>query len=123
MNQRNVTRWLMPALLATTVLASPLALANHHGEGHRGDRPHGKPPAEACDRLRAGEAPFDDDRREAFRERMDQRHDEIAQRLQLTAEQREIWDDLRDEQRAKWQERMAERHERMLERCEEADED
>ncbi|MDX1756560.1 MAG: hypothetical protein R3175_10915 [Marinobacter sp.] len=115
MRSTTATHWLMPALFSVTLLASPLALAGHHGaESH-----HGKPPGDVCERLRAGEAPLDrDERRAAFHERMEQRRAEMADRLQLTETQREIWDQIHEEQKAEWEQHREERRARMMEHCE-----
>lgn len=115
MTRKNLTRWLMPALLTSAVLAAPLAYADRHGEGH-----HRMPPEEMCQRLQSGEEfPGGDERREEHRERMEQRWAEMADRLQLTDEQRKTWDEIHAEQKAEWQERMDDRRQRMMERCEE----
>ena len=53
-----------------------------------------------------------------MREKANERHEEMAGRLQLTDEQREIWDQIRDERRQDHQERF----EKLKERCENNDE-
>lgn len=117
MNRSKATRWLMPALFSATLLASPLALAGHHGDGgHRG-----KPPGDICERLQDGEAPFERQHGEEFRERMEQRRADMADRLQLTDEQREIWSQIHEEQKAEWEQKREERRARMMEHCEEQD--
>ncbi len=102
------------ALMASVLLTTgSLALADHHG-GKRGHGHHDK--EEMCQHFREGTGPFDHEQR---REKMQQHHEDIAERLQLSAEQRAIWDDIRDERQAKHQKRHARMHEKMQERCNE----
>lgn len=118
MTPKNLTRWLAPALLTSAVLAAPLAYADRHGDGH----PPRMSPEEMCERLQSGEDfPGKDDRREEHQQRMEQRWAEMADRLQLTDEQRTTWDEIHTEQKAEWQDRMEERRQHMLERCNEMD--
>lgn len=101
---------LTSALISAALLASPLALADHHG--HDGKRHYG----DFCEKMDSGEW---QEKREEMREKADQRHEEVADRLQLTDEQRVTWDEIRDERRQKYEERA----ERMKERCETRDEE
>lgn len=110
-------RWLLPALCSAALLASPMAFAGHHGHG---DHSRGKPSAETCERFQDGREGRHQQRWQQHRERMNERHAEVAERLELTPAQRQTWDTIRDEQQAKWQERMAERQDRMRERCQAA---
>lgn len=100
------------ALISAALLASPLAMADHHGdrEGHHGKRHHG----DVCEKMESGDW---QEKREAMREKADQRHEDMAERLQLTSEQREIWDEMRDERRERFEDRL----EHMKERCENSD--
>lgn len=100
-------------LLAAALLASPLAMAHDHGDRNG---PHGKSRyGDICEKMERGDW---EERREAMREKANERHEEMAGRLQLTDEQREIWDQIRDERRQDHQERF----EKLKERCENNDE-
>lgn len=95
------------ALVSAALLTSPLALA-----GGMGDSPHGKRDhAGLCEKFQQGDW---EKKREQYREKYDQRHEAMAERLQLTDEQRQIWDEMRDERRQKHQRRF----DKMKERCE-----
>ncbi|MDC0661589.1 Spy/CpxP family protein refolding chaperone [Marinobacter sp. SS21] len=113
MSKPKGTRWLTPALLTATLLASPLALAGHHGNRSH----HDKPPEELCERLLAGEAPSPRHHNEDMAERMAQRRADIADRLQLTEAQREIWDQIHEEHKAQHEQRREQRRERLMEQC------
>lgn len=98
-------------LMAALIAASPAALADHHGKqkhGSKGDK------QEMCENFREGKGPFN---REERREAMEEHRAEMADRLKLTDEQREIWADIHAERQEKHQERMQQWHERMEQRC------
>ncbi|MEO9522344.1 hypothetical protein [Marinobacter alexandrii] len=100
-------------LLASVLLAaSPFALADHHGDrkGHHGKQDM----AEMCEDFREGKGRFDQDKRHEKRE---QRRAEMAERLQLTDEQLEIWADIREEHQEKHEQRREKMKEKMQERC------
>lgn len=96
-------------LISAVLLASPLAMADHHGD-RDGKRHH----RDICEKFDSAEW---QEKREEMREKADQRHEDVAERLQLTDEQRVTWDEIRDERREKYEERA----ERMEERCENRD--
>ncbi|SFM37756.1 Spy/CpxP family protein refolding chaperone [Marinobacter zhejiangensis] len=114
MKQTKLTRFLAPALLCSTILAAPVAFADRDGHGPR----HHMPDEAMCERLQSGEAPAN---REDRRERMEARWAEMADRLQLTEEQRQTWTEIHEEQKQEWQERRDEHRARLMERCEELD--
>lgn len=112
MKQTKLTRLIAPALLCSAILAAPAAYADQHG---RGDHPR-MSPEEMCQQLQSGEPRFN---REERHERMEARWAEMADRLELTDEQRQTWDQIHEEQKQEWQQRHEERRARMMERCEE----
>ena len=99
---------LTAALVSALMLASPFALADHHDRGthhkHKMDR------ASLCEKLESGDW---EDKRDQFREKAQKHHEEVAERLQLTDEQREIWDEIQAERHEKHKQRL----EAMKERC------
>lgn len=99
------------ALIAATLLTSPMAMASNHGEHHRGK--HDK--AEMCENMREGKGWFNDEKRQA---KWEEHRNDMADRLKLTAEQREIWDDIHEERREKRRARMEKWQEKMEKRCE-----
>lgn len=105
------TGLLTSALLAATLVTSPLALADRHGDrdGQYGKRHHG----DICEKLASGDW---QQKREQMREKYNQRHEAMAERLQLTDEQRQTWDEIRNERR----EEHHQRYEKLKERCENA---
>ena len=86
-------------LLAAALLASPLAFASDHGKHHGGK--HDK--AEMCEQMREGKGWSNDEKR---REKWEEHRAEMADRLKLTDEQREIWDEIHEEKMEKWQQKM-----------------
>lgn len=114
MKALKTTGLLTSALLSAALLASPLAMAGQHGDrdGHQGKRHHG----DICEKMNSGDW---EQKREQMREKYSERHEAMADRLQLTDDQREIWDEIRDERRQEYQQRF----ERMKERCENSDEE
>lgn len=101
-------------LTCALLAASPFALADHHG-GDKEYGHHGKHNmAEMCENFREGKGPFDHEER---RQKMEQRRAEMAERLQLTEAQLEIWEEMHEEQRAKHEQRRAKMQERLQERC------
>ncbi|OEY65310.1 hypothetical protein [Marinobacter sp. X15-166B] len=109
MTTSTLSRWLLPSLVTAALLSSSLALADHHG-GYKGKRHHG----DVCAHMKEGKGKFD---RDAMRAKMEARHNEIAERLSLTSEQRNIWDEIHQERQAAWEKRMQQMQERMEKRC------
>lgn len=115
--QKPTTRVLKSSSLFTSVLvtaaliASPLAMADDSNKrGHHGDR-DGKPRyVQMCERLEQGKRHYN---REQTSQRMAERHEAVAERLELTDEQRIIWQEIQQERKQQAQARF----ERMKERC------
>ncbi|WP_420389256.1 hypothetical protein [Marinobacter sp.] len=99
------------ALIAAAFFTSPMAMASDHGDHHRGKHDI----AEMCENMREGKGRFNDEKRQ---EKLDEHRNEMANRLKLTAEQREIWDDIHEERREKRRARMEKWQEKMEKRCE-----
>ena len=99
------------ALIAATLLTSPMAMASDHGEHHRGK--HDK--AEMCENMREGKGWFNDEKRQA---KWAEHRNDMADRLKLSDEQREIWDEIDEERQEKHSAKMEKRKEKMEERCE-----
>lgn len=106
------TSLIAAALASALLIGSPLALADDHR------KPFGPRDMEKmCEQFRDGKGAFNMEKR---KERMEERraearkrHEEMADRLKLTPEQREIWDEVfkerqkESEKRAnRWQEKM-----------------
>ena len=92
--------------LAAALLASPLAMASEYG-GQQGDHHRGKHnKAEMCEKMRDGKGRFNHEKRQ---EKWEEHRAEMADRLQLTDEQREIWNEIHKERMEKWQEKMEKR--------------
>ncbi len=101
--------------LTAALLASPLAMASAHG-GQRGDDHGGKyDKAEMCEKLREGKGWFNDEKRQ---EKWAEHRAETADRLQLTDEQREIWNEINKEKMEKHRAKKEQWQEKMKERCE-----
>ncbi|MBW0147026.1 hypothetical protein [Marinobacter arenosus] len=102
-------------ILASALLAaSPFVLADHHGGNKQGGH-YGKPNMEElCEHFREGKGRFNHEEREA---RMDARWSEMAERLELTEEQLETWEEIRQEKREKHEQRRAKWEEKLQERC------
>lgn len=102
-------------ILASALLAaSPFALANHHGNDKQGGH-HGKPDMEGlCKNFREGKGRFDHEERQA---RMDAHWSEMAERLELTEEQLETWEEIRQEKLEKHEQRRAKWQEKLEKRC------
>ncbi|MDP4531868.1 hypothetical protein Q9252_06900 [Marinobacter salarius] len=98
------------ALIAATLLTSPMAMASDHGEHHRGK--HDK--AEMCENMREGKGWFNDEKRQA---KWAEHRNDMADRLKLTDEQREIWDKIHEERREKHSAKMEKRQKKMEKRC------
>lgn len=99
------------ALIAATLLTSPMAMASNHGDHHRGK--HDK--AEMCENMREGKGWFNDEKRQA---KWEGHRNDMADRLKLTDEQREIWEELHEERREKHSARMEKWQKKMEKRCE-----
>lgn len=113
MKKRNRSLIAATALASMLLAASPFALASHHGEGNSHRSKHDL--AEMCEDFRQGKGHFDQEQR---RENMEQRRADMAERLKLTDEQREIWEDIHQEQRTKYEQRHAKMMEKIGKRCE-----
>ncbi|MGM0572035.1 hypothetical protein [Marinobacter sp.] len=110
MKARRTASTLTAALISATLLASPLAFAGDKGDkenrGYDNKRQH----AELCEKFERGDW---EQKREQYRQKAGERHEAMAERLQLTDEQREIWDEMRQERQQKHERRF----EKMKERC------
>jgi len=109
--KRNASVITAGLLTAALMAASPFALADHHGKNKQGGKWDKQ---EMCENFREGKGPFN---REERREAMEERRAEMADRLKLTDEQREIWAQMHAEQREKYQQRMQQWQEKMEQRC------
>ncbi|SFM93287.1 hypothetical protein [Marinobacter pelagius] len=104
--------------LATALLASsPQAFAGNHGKDYNGKGDM----TELCEQFREGKGKFSPENRKARMEERraeaDKRHAAMADRLELTGEQRKVWDEIRQERREKHEQRAARWQEKMAERC------
>lgn len=99
-------------MLSAALLASPLAMADHHRDrdGHHGKRHHNN----ICEKMNSGDW---EQKHRQMREKYSEQHTAMAERMQLTDKQREIWDEIRDERRQAYQQRV----EKLKERCENKD--
>ena len=98
-------------LMASLMAASPAVLAERHGKHHQ----NGKwDKQEMCENLREGKGPFNREERQAEREKY---RAEMADRLKLNEEQRQIWAEIHQERQAKQEKRMNQWQEKMQERC------
>jgi Spy/CpxP family protein refolding chaperone len=91
-------------LMATLIAASPAAMADNHGKHKQGGKWDKQ---EMCENFREGKGPFNREERRA----------EMADRLKLTDEQREIWQEIHQERQQKHQQRMEQWQEKMEQRC------
>jgi|SRR5690554_785731 len=102
------TTTLAAALVSAMLLSSPAAFAGDKEEKehrhYRGDQ------AALCEKLDRNDW---EPKRHQFREKAREHHEEVASRLQLTDEQRKIWDDMHEERQQKYQRRF----ETLQERC------
>jgi len=111
---KHATQGLMAsAVFAAAMLAAPMAMASDHGE-HHGEH-HGKyDKTEMCEKMREGKGWFNDEKRQ---EKWEEHRAEMADRLKLTDEQREIWDDIHEENMEKRSARMEKWQKKMKKRC------
>ncbi|MBW7470670.1 hypothetical protein QQF73_05435 [Marinobacter sp. M216] len=115
MNKRKNSIVTAGILASALLAASPFALADHHG-GDKHSGYHGKPNMEqVCENFRENKGRFKHDERQAKREA---RWSEMAERLQLTEEQLETWEEIRQEKQEKYEQRRAEWQKELKERCE-----
>lgn len=120
MMKHKTSRIVASALLSAALLASPLAMAGNHGDRHDGyhDK-HNK--AELCEQLREGTGKFSPEKREArmaeYRAKMEERRADMANRLELTDEQRKTWNEIHQENLAERVEKMEKWQQKMKERC------
>lgn len=98
-------------LMATLIAASPAAMADNHGKHKQGGKWDKQ---EMCENFREGKGPFN---REERQQEMQQYRAEIADRLKLDEEQREIWQEIHQERQQKHQQRMEQWQEKMEQRC------
>lgn len=111
MNPRKTSLIAAGILGSALLAASPFALADHH----KGDKHHGKPSMEEmCEHFRAGTGPFD--REERQQKRAEHRAD-MAERLKLNDEQREIWAEIHEERQEKHEKSHARMQAKMEKRC------
>lgn len=102
------------ALMAAMFAASPVALADNHGKRQNDDRWDKQ---EMCENFREGKGKFSAEYREERQAEMQKYRAEMADRLKLTDEQREIWDEIHQERQQKQQERMGKWQQKMEKRC------
>lgn len=120
MNKRKHSIIAAGIVASALITATPFALADHHGgeysgEEHRSNH-HGKHDMEKmCEDFREGKGRFDQEERSA---RRDAKRAEMAERLKLNVEQREIWDQIHEERREQHEQRMAKWQEKLEKRCE-----
>lgn len=111
--KRSITSGLIATtLLSATLLASPMLFA-----GSQGDREGAPRHERLCQDFREGSGKFSDEARKERRQKYEQRRAEIADRLELTPEQREIWKQIHEEDKARRDERKQHWHQKMKERC------
>ncbi len=106
MKRQTRTLPLTAALISALMLTSPFALADHDRGAHK----HKMDRAALCEKLESGDW---EHKRDQFREKAQKHHDEVADRLQLTDEQREVWDEIQAERHEKHKQRL----DAMKERC------
>ncbi|MFO8140985.1 MAG: hypothetical protein R6T87_03675 [Marinobacter sp.] len=98
-------------LMAALLAATPAALADHHGKKHQASTADKQ---EMCDHMREGKGAYN---REERRAEMEQHRADMADRLQLNDQQREIWSEIHQERQQKHQERMDKWQQKMEKRC------
>ncbi|MCK7546793.1 hypothetical protein ACFQGA_07415 [Marinobacter koreensis] len=117
MNRRKLSTMAAGALASALLIASPLALADHHGKDAYGKRDM----SQVCEDFREGTGKFSpearQERREKYRAEADKRHAEMADRLKLDKEQRKVWDEMQMERRQQHEARAEKWRERLAERC------
>src|SRR5690554_5274075 len=103
-------------LMAAMFAASPAAMAQGQGQGMK--QQGGKwDQKEMCENFREGKGKFSAEYREERRAEMQKYRSEMADRLKLNDEQREIWDEIHQERQQKQQERMGKWQQKMEKRC------
>ncbi len=98
-------------LMATLIAISPAAMAESNGKYKHGGM---RDKQEMCENFREGQGPLN---REERQREMQQYRAEMADRLKLTEEQREIWQEIHQERQQKHQQRMDQWQEKMEQRC------
>lgn len=99
-------------LAAAFITMSPVALAGNHGADHHR---HDKQSMEKmCSDLQKGEGRFNQEDRIA---KMDKRRADMAERLKLNDEQRQIWKEIHNERQAEHKKRMDKWQEKLEDRC------
>lgn len=103
-------------LMAAMFAASPAAMAQDQGMKKQGGKWDQK---EMCENFREGKGKgkFSAEYREERQAEMQKYRAEMADRLKLTDEQREIWDEIHQERQQKQQERMGKWQQKMEKRC------
>lgn len=97
------------ALMACALLlTAPLAVAQGGGQGHNGQNKHQRMQA-PCEQMNNTDR---QKRRAQHQQEMTERRTEMADRLQLTDEQRVIWKDMHKERQQQMKQRMEKRQER-----------
>ncbi|HLV78545.1 MAG TPA: hypothetical protein VKY53_11525 [Marinobacter sp.] len=109
-----MTAGLLTAALITT---SPVALAEK--QDRRGHDGHWNK-QDLCENLREGKNLFNAERLEARKARMEKHRSDVAERLKLSDEQREIWAEIHQERDQKHQERLLKWKEKAERRCADA---
>lgn len=110
------TSILATAALAVTLIAtSPAALADNHGKQKQGSNDDRQ---EMCDNYREGKGRFNrEERREERQQAMEQNRIEMADRLKLNQDQREILKEIHLERQQEMEQRMDKWEEKMQQRC------
>lgn len=108
-------------LMATLFAASPIAMAEHHGNKHKAGKWDKQ---EICENFREGKGPFSEEMREKYQEKREMRQQkmqehraDMADRLKLNEEQRQIWDEIHQERQEKHQNRRGNWQEKMEKHC------
>jgi hypothetical protein len=108
---RLIRAGLLAAALAVT---SPYILAGNHGSDNK--RPSME---QMCEHMHEGKGRFNNEDRRA---EMDKRHADMAERLKLNDEQRQVWDQMRDERQARHASRADKWKKKMEKRCQQSSE-
>ncbi|GGC58708.1 hypothetical protein [Marinobacter halophilus] len=98
-------------LMASLLAASPAVLADHHGKKHHASKADRQ---ELCENMREGKGHYYSEERRA---EMEKHRADMAARLQLNEDQREIWKEIHQERQQKHEERMGKWQQKMEKRC------
>lgn len=101
-------------LMAAMFAASPAAMAQKQGMNQQDGKWDQK---EMCENFREGKGRFSPEYREERQAKMQEYRAEMADRLKLTDEQREIWSEIHQERQQHQQDRMGKWQQKMEKRC------